>query len=169
MKGFVLSAALAALASGCDKNCQNTCFKIFDENECGVTIGSIPENELKNNCIEDCENALDNAGPMGNYDPYVGDRPEVDAAGAAAARSHARTNATNTVGLPTRRIHASSCCFIGAPVTYRSSALLQRTGNDIRQSSLSVRECHLLKRSPESRIRPAELRSGGFGLGVDAP
>ena len=77
VNGFKLGALGAvALVAGCDKNCQNTCFKIVDENECGVVIGSINENELKDNCIEDCEAALSNAGSMGIYDPYVGDRPD---------------------------------------------------------------------------------------------
>ena len=77
MKLLQLAALGAvAIAAGCDKNCQNTCFRIFDENECGVTIGAINENELKDSCIEDCENALENAGPMGIYNPYVGARPE---------------------------------------------------------------------------------------------
>ncbi|MCA9491878.1 MAG: hypothetical protein KC621_18225 [Myxococcales bacterium] len=65
-------ALLAALgAAGCDKNCQNTCYHIYDPGECGINIGGVSEKDLKDQCISECTEALKRTGPMGTYDPYV--------------------------------------------------------------------------------------------------
>jgi hypothetical protein len=69
-------AALAVAVAGCDKNCQNSCQKIFDATECGLNPGGQSEEDWEQSCMEECEAALENAGSMGVYDPYVGDRTD---------------------------------------------------------------------------------------------
>lgn len=62
---------LAALGlAGCDKNCQNTCSRIYDASECGVVIPGVTTEALKRDCEAECETALKQAGEMGDYNPY---------------------------------------------------------------------------------------------------
>lgn len=78
MKRAMLAAALlgAALLSGCDKNCQNTCTRIYAESECHVVIPGVTPEALQRECESACESALTRAGSMGNYNPYNNPDPE---------------------------------------------------------------------------------------------
>jgi hypothetical protein len=76
IRAGLLLGVVVVSTGGCGKNCQNSCFRIFDQTECGVTIAGQTEEDLKQACIEECESALQEAGSMGIYDPYVGDRPD---------------------------------------------------------------------------------------------
>ncbi len=68
----VLAVVVAGLASvGCGENCQSSCQKIYDPSECGVQIGGVTSTELTRSCISDCQDALANTGPMGDYDPFT--------------------------------------------------------------------------------------------------
>jgi hypothetical protein len=73
MRGTIAVLAAVTLgAAGCEKSCQNTCRRIFDATECAVTIAGQTEEDLEQDCTSECEDALQNAGPMGVYDPYQG-------------------------------------------------------------------------------------------------
>lgn len=68
----LVSAALVLLAAGsvaCGENCQSACGKIYDPAECGVQIGGVTAAELTRDCVNQCEDALAQTGPMGTYDP----------------------------------------------------------------------------------------------------
>ena len=68
----VLAVVVAGLASvGCGENCQSSCQKIYDPSECGVQIGGVTSTELTRSCISECQDALANTGPMGDYDPFT--------------------------------------------------------------------------------------------------
>lgn len=74
MSARTLVAAVVGLAlagAGCDKNCQNTCYRLYDPSECAIHIGGVSEKDLKDQCISECTAALKSTGPMGTYDPYV--------------------------------------------------------------------------------------------------
>lgn len=67
-----LAALLVLLAAGsvaCGENCQSSCQKIYDASECGVQIGGETAADLIDDCIDECQVALENTGPMGDYDP----------------------------------------------------------------------------------------------------
>lgn len=62
--------SVVALGTGCGENCQSTCGRIYDQSECGISVSGVPSKTLRDSCTVDCENALDNAGEMGSYNPY---------------------------------------------------------------------------------------------------
>ncbi|MGH7341712.1 MAG: hypothetical protein ACREKH_14565 [Candidatus Rokuibacteriota bacterium] len=74
--GAFLLAAVTLGSGGCEKSCQNTCQRVFDATECAVIIPGQNEEDLEQECTAECEEALQHAGPMGVYDPYIGDRPD---------------------------------------------------------------------------------------------
>lgn len=57
------------LLTGCGPNCQNTCQLIFDESECGIKKPGLNADEMINDCVTECEDALQHAGTTGDYDP----------------------------------------------------------------------------------------------------
>jgi hypothetical protein len=69
--GFVTLAvlALAPLAGGCNKNCQSTCERIYGA-ECGIALAGIDAETLQRDCQNECEDALEQPGAMGSYNPY---------------------------------------------------------------------------------------------------
>ena len=71
MRGVLggLLLVTAAASVGCGENCQSACGKIYDPSECGVQIGGVTSAELTRDCVNQCKDALDNTGPMGNYNP----------------------------------------------------------------------------------------------------
>ena len=75
---IVLGALVASAALfGCEKNCQNTCERIYGA-ECSIVIAGIPADELTNNCQNECEHALQRPGSMGDYNPYNQRNPTED-------------------------------------------------------------------------------------------
>ncbi len=75
MRAVLVIAALAAAVAGCDKNCQDTCSRIYDAAECNIQPGGLTPQELIRDCQNTCEAALSNTGPMGDYNPYVRRNP----------------------------------------------------------------------------------------------
>lgn len=60
---------LAAGSIGCGEDCQSACGKIYDASECGIQIGGVTAAELTRSCVNQCKDALETTGPMGEYDP----------------------------------------------------------------------------------------------------
>jgi len=76
-KGLWAMAGLSLLLLGaCDKNCQNTCAKIYDESECNILPGGQTAQELIRDCVANCRQALQQTGPMGDYDPETPRDPQ---------------------------------------------------------------------------------------------
>ena len=76
--GILLAVVgVPALLAGCSKNCQATCERIYGA-ECDITIPGITTDELMTECQSDCEQALQQPGSMGNYNPYNQRDPTVD-------------------------------------------------------------------------------------------
>ncbi len=76
MKSWIGACAALLLLGACDKSCQNTCAKIYDEAECGILPGGQTSQELQRDCIDRCTAALAKTGPMGDYDPYTPRDPQ---------------------------------------------------------------------------------------------
>ncbi len=88
MRFLVPGVALLLAGAGCDKNCQNTCYRIYDPGECGIQVSGLSEQELKDTCVFNCTQALKEAGDMGTYDPYApspNENPSLDNEKQAAA------------------------------------------------------------------------------------
>jgi hypothetical protein len=64
------AVGLAALAGCGDRTCQSTCLRIWDEAQCGVQLTGIDPAEAISDCRNQCEDALANAGEMGDYNPF---------------------------------------------------------------------------------------------------
>lgn len=67
-------AALGALlfsATGCGENCSTTCFRAYAESDCNVPSPGVPRDQRIDECIADCNAALDQAGPIGDYSPLA--------------------------------------------------------------------------------------------------
>ena len=76
-----MRAAIAAvLLVGCGYDCQSTCLRIYDPSECDVSakIGGATDQELTRQCVQECEYALQQVGPMGSYDPRTQRNPLVN-------------------------------------------------------------------------------------------
>ena len=68
---FAFLGAFAALQAGCGENCQSTCDHIYSESECDVReLGRTADRSIRD-CVARCENALQQVGDLGDYDPYV--------------------------------------------------------------------------------------------------
>ncbi len=50
--------------SGCGPNCQDTCNKLYSENECGLISPGASQADLLQTCNQECESALDNPGAI---------------------------------------------------------------------------------------------------------
>lgn len=69
MRTVVVIALTGIFASACGPTCQNTCRRIYAQNECGITDPALDENEQIRECLSDCETALTISGELGDYDP----------------------------------------------------------------------------------------------------
>jgi hypothetical protein len=78
----VLLVLLFTTLTGCGRpNCQNTCQYIYGDgnqniegelvNNCGIPRPGRSTSELLTDCLVYCEDALDQPGELGNYDPYT--------------------------------------------------------------------------------------------------
>ena len=70
--GFVLAVFVAplALGTGCGENCRTSCFKAYDERECNVDTPGVPADRRISECVSECQAALRQVGPMGDYSPF---------------------------------------------------------------------------------------------------
>jgi hypothetical protein len=66
---LLLLVPVAALSAGCGPSCQNTCNKIYQPSECNIERAGRTPDQLVDRCLEECEGALANPGPLGTYDP----------------------------------------------------------------------------------------------------
>lgn len=64
MIGATLAAALLA---GCNRNCQNSCSRIYDD--CGISLPGLTQADSVSECLASCEGAMRNAGTLGDYNP----------------------------------------------------------------------------------------------------
>lgn len=64
--GFLLGV------TGCGPNCQSTCQTLFGEapDYCALTVPGKPLDESRKACVTQCEQALAQAGDVGDYDPF---------------------------------------------------------------------------------------------------
>ena len=62
--------ALFALLVGCGPNCQSTCERIYDDNQCGIAVPGETARESARRCERECEDALKQAGEVGDYNPF---------------------------------------------------------------------------------------------------
>jgi hypothetical protein len=65
----VLSGAAVMALAGCGPNCQNTCNKLYQPSECNVERPGRSADQLINTCRDTCEDALNNPGELGDYNP----------------------------------------------------------------------------------------------------
>lgn len=72
MRVFGLLFAVATLASGCGPTCQSTCQRAYSPNECDIKIPGLDDwTEKYDDCVDDCQLALETPGQIGDYDPDV--------------------------------------------------------------------------------------------------
>jgi len=71
MRTVVAIALVGIFAGACGPTCQNTCRRVYAQNECGITDPALNEEELIRECEADCETALLTTGEVGDYDPNV--------------------------------------------------------------------------------------------------
>lgn len=74
MRHFGLIVGLLLLsvgAAGCnaDLDCQSTCNKLYQTEECGIPSPGSTQSELIDLCNTSCNNALDVPGEVGDYNP----------------------------------------------------------------------------------------------------
>lgn len=65
-----IACAGAWLLVGCGPNCQSTCQRIYDPNECGIAVPGESWQESSRRCADSCEDALDRPGEVGDYNPF---------------------------------------------------------------------------------------------------
>ncbi len=68
-----LSLFLAGFGAltGCGETCQSTCRHVYDPSECGITKPGVPAEDLIDDCVSDCLNAMGSPGDRGVYNPDV--------------------------------------------------------------------------------------------------
>ena len=65
----LLLLPVVAFAAGCGPNCQNTCNRIYQPNECNIERAGRTADQLIDTCLGECEGALAKPGAIGTYDP----------------------------------------------------------------------------------------------------
>ncbi len=66
--GAVL-VAVGALAAGCGPDCQSTCNRLYQTEQCNIQSPGSTQGELLSTCSEACESALEQPGEVGDYTP----------------------------------------------------------------------------------------------------
>jgi hypothetical protein len=66
----IAGVAFSMLSSGCGPTCQSTCNKIYQPNECNVQRPGRTQDQLLDQCNDECEAALNNPGEKDGYDPF---------------------------------------------------------------------------------------------------
>lgn len=73
MRPVVLFPLLLALAACGDvpRDCQNTCEKLFgtEAEECNIVVPGRTGDEMKNDCMAQCNYAMARSGELGDYSP----------------------------------------------------------------------------------------------------
>ena len=86
---LALAAGLSPLAGCGGPDCNNTCQSLFSDGQvsvwhdgksvdklaCSLDVPGRNQTELINECVTECEAALDNPGDVGKYDYTSGERP----------------------------------------------------------------------------------------------
>ena len=62
--GLAASAALSLSAVGCGPDCQSTCNRLYQENECNLQFPGQSRANLLRDCSNACEDALDTPGEI---------------------------------------------------------------------------------------------------------
>lgn len=66
-----LGLGLAATLTACGPDCQSTCNRLYQEGECNIQSAGNQRSDLLDVCLDSCEAALDNPGPVREtYTPY---------------------------------------------------------------------------------------------------
>ena len=75
---FALSSAALLFATACGPNCQSTCQRIYGngvndagEEDCSIQRPGRDQGELIDTCMDNCEEALEQPGELGTFDPYT--------------------------------------------------------------------------------------------------
>lgn len=83
MRNLLIASLTGAtlLIAGCGPNCQSTCQRLYADGsqniggdtveDCGIERAGRSQTQLIDDCMNQCENALDTPGEMGPYDPYT--------------------------------------------------------------------------------------------------
>ena len=66
---LALSGSWLLLLTACGPDCQETCNKLYNESECNIQSPGATREELLGRCNTECENSLDVAGEVGDYNP----------------------------------------------------------------------------------------------------
>ena len=70
MLRVLVIAAVPLTAVGCGPTCQSTCNRLYQESECGIqAVGDDSVADLTSRCMDECENALEIPGEVGDYTP----------------------------------------------------------------------------------------------------
>ena len=70
--GIIIQFGLLAVGMvGCsaDLDCQSTCNRLYQTEECGIASPGSTQSELLDLCNNSCDAALDIPGEVGDYDP----------------------------------------------------------------------------------------------------
>ena len=68
----LLGAALgliSAVAVGCGPNCESTCGRLYQSEQCNIQSPGSDQEELITTCEDACEYALGRPGEVGDYNP----------------------------------------------------------------------------------------------------
>ncbi|MFT4975080.1 MAG: hypothetical protein ACI8S6_000967 [Myxococcota bacterium] len=69
--GLIAGLSLLSIgAAGCDNpDCQSTCNKLYQSEECSIASPGSTQTELLTTCLDSCNLALDTPGEVGDYTP----------------------------------------------------------------------------------------------------
>jgi len=51
--------------------CQEPCRKLYSDSECGIQRAGRTQDELVENCLDECQEAYSQSGDVGDYDPFM--------------------------------------------------------------------------------------------------
>lgn len=60
---------LSLAGTGCGPDCYSACSKLYQE-ECNISAAGQTEDDLLQDCIDVCQDALNTPGDVDGYDPY---------------------------------------------------------------------------------------------------
>lgn len=68
--GLVVGLGLLSIgAAGCGPDCQSTCNKLYQTEQCNIQSPGQTQSTLLSECTEMCELALETPGEIGRYNP----------------------------------------------------------------------------------------------------
>jgi hypothetical protein len=69
-KLITIASAIALLTScSTSENCQSTCQTLYFEGECNIPTPGRTSDQAFDDCVSDCQYAMERVGVMGDYDP----------------------------------------------------------------------------------------------------